>query len=41
VIHVVNGQQALQNARVAYEAGADGVFLINHEETTAVRRTSG
>jgi predicted TIM-barrel enzyme len=31
VIHVVNGQQALQNARVAYEAGADGVFLINHE----------
>jgi len=31
VIHVVNGQQALQNAWVAYETGADGVFLINHE----------
>ncbi len=31
VIHVVNTQQAIRNATVAREAGADGVFLINHD----------
>lgn len=30
VIHVQGGLQALNNAKVAREAGADGVFLINH-----------
>jgi len=30
VIHVKSQQQALRNAQIAYEAGADGVFLINH-----------
>ncbi|MCB8943056.1 MAG: adenine phosphoribosyltransferase [Ardenticatenaceae bacterium] len=32
VIHVVNTAQAKLNAQIAYEAGADGVFLINHED---------
>ncbi|MEM7117854.1 MAG: BtpA/SgcQ family protein [Chloroflexota bacterium] len=31
VIHVKNQQQAEANAHIAYEAEADGVFLINHE----------
>jgi uncharacterized protein len=31
VIHVVNEEQALANAQIAKEAGADGVFLINHQ----------
>jgi uncharacterized protein len=31
VIHVVDGAQALRNSRIAIDAGADGVFLINHE----------
>jgi uncharacterized protein len=31
VIHVVNEEQALANAQIAKESGADGVFLINHE----------
>lgn len=30
VIHVANEGQALRNAKVAREAGTDGVFLINH-----------
>jgi predicted TIM-barrel enzyme len=30
VIHVESWQQALRNADTAREAGADGVFLINH-----------
>jgi hypothetical protein len=30
VIHVVSAEQALRNARIAREAHADGVFLINH-----------
>jgi len=30
VIHVESWQQALRNADLAREAGADGVFLINH-----------
>jgi len=30
VIHVESRAQALTNARIAWEAGADGVFLINH-----------
>ena len=33
VIHVADEAQALRNARLAYEAGADGVFLINHHIT--------
>ncbi|MCA9997898.1 MAG: hypothetical protein KDE56_19195 [Anaerolineales bacterium] len=31
VIHVVDLAQAERNARIAYDAGADGVFLINHD----------
>jgi predicted TIM-barrel enzyme len=30
VIHVEGGKQALRNAKIAEEEGADGVFLINH-----------
>lgn len=30
VIHVTEREQALRNAAVAFEAGADGIFLINH-----------
>jgi predicted TIM-barrel enzyme len=30
VIHVETETQALRNAKIAYDAGADGVFLINH-----------
>jgi hypothetical protein len=30
VIHVETEPQALRNAKIAYDAGADGVFLINH-----------
>jgi len=30
VIHVESQDQALRNVRIAREAGADGVFLINH-----------
>jgi len=30
VIHVEDAEQAQRNATVAFEAGADGVFLINH-----------
>ncbi|WP_020475039.1 phosphoribosylanthranilate isomerase [Zavarzinella formosa] len=33
VIHVETASQAVQNARVARDAGADGVFLINHSMT--------
>ena len=32
VIHVINLPQARLNAEMAYESGADGVFLINHED---------
>lgn len=31
VIHVANARQSLANAEIAREAGADGVFLINHD----------
>ena len=31
VIHVVDDVQALRNVRIAFENGAHGVFLINHE----------
>lgn len=31
VIHVENQAQALDNAEIAVEAGADGVWLVNHE----------
>lgn len=30
VVHCVDARQAAANTRVAFEAGADGVFLINH-----------
>jgi hypothetical protein len=30
VIHVTTQNQALRNATIAVESGADGVFLINH-----------
>ena len=30
VVHVASEVQALRNARIARDAGADGVFLINH-----------
>ena len=31
VIHVVDVPQAIRNAEIALNAGADGVFLINHD----------
>lgn len=37
VIHVVTLAQARLNAQIAYEAGADGVFLINHEDEQGER----
>ena len=30
IIHVVDSEQTLRNSQVAWEAGADGIFLINH-----------
>jgi len=30
VVHVEGGAQALRNARIAEQEGADGIFLINH-----------
>ncbi|HEX4104323.1 MAG TPA: hypothetical protein VHZ04_02485 [Candidatus Paceibacterota bacterium] len=30
VIHAQNPDQALENARIAHQEGADGIFLINH-----------
>jgi predicted TIM-barrel enzyme len=30
VIHVLSSDQAVRNAEIAYAAGADGIFLINH-----------
>ena len=30
VIHVTSSDQALRNSQIARDAGADGVFLINH-----------
>jgi len=35
VIHVATERQALRNASIAYDAGADGVFLINHTTSSA------
>jgi predicted TIM-barrel enzyme len=31
VVHVENGEQAVRNARIAQDEGADGIFLINHD----------
>ncbi len=31
VIHVKTEPQAIENVAIAYEAGADGIFLINHD----------
>lgn len=30
VVHAENGEQTLRNVGIAHDAGADGVFLINH-----------
>lgn len=35
VIHVRDRAQALANAQIAWDAGADGVFLINHDTSVA------
>lgn len=35
VIHVESQEQALRNARIARDAGADGVFLISHGMMTS------
>jgi hypothetical protein len=35
VVHVLNVSQAVRNAKLAIDAGADGVFLINHSITTS------
>lgn len=31
VVHVLNDEQALRNASIAFDNGADGIFLINHK----------
>lgn len=31
VVHVESTKQALENARIAFDNGADGIFLINHD----------
>jgi hypothetical protein len=36
VVHAMNTQQAIQNAKISYENGADGIFLINHRVTHKV-----
>ena len=36
VVHAVSEAQALANARIAREGGADGIFLINHAITSDV-----
>jgi predicted TIM-barrel enzyme len=30
VVHVTSSEQAVRNSRIAHDAGADGVFLIDH-----------
>ncbi len=40
VIHVLSFEQAYENAQIAFEAGADGVFLINHEDESGKRPLS-
>ncbi|MBI3987468.1 MAG: adenine phosphoribosyltransferase [Lentisphaerae bacterium] len=35
VIHVESLEQALRNVRIAHDAGADGVFLINHGSSSS------
>lgn len=35
VVHVTSSAQAVRNSRIAQDAGADGVFLINHGVDTA------
>lgn len=37
VIHVLDLEQALRNTAIAKEAGANGVFLINHETSSGER----
>ena len=36
-IHVLNLEQAKRNCELAFAAGCDGVFLINHENEAGVR----
>ncbi len=40
VIHVLNEQQAVDNAAIAFQAGCDGVFLVNHENQAGERDLS-
>ena len=40
VIHAETENQVLDNARVAYEAGCDGIFLINMKDPTTSTRMS-
>ncbi|MFK7805013.1 MAG: BtpA/SgcQ family protein [Anaerolineae bacterium] len=37
VIHVRSLEQALQNAKIAFDANCDGIFLINHENKDGIR----
>ena len=39
VVHVTSLEQTLRNVSIAYDAGSDGVFLINH--AVAMRYCSG
>ena len=36
VIHVETESQALRNAKISFENGADGIFLINHSISSAL-----
>jgi len=36
VVHIENIQQTLENVQIAHNAGADGVFLIDHEGSREV-----
>ncbi len=40
VIHVLDEAQAIRNAEIAFEAGAHGLFLINHETSPGNRPLS-
>lgn len=40
VIHAKTEDQVLNNAKVAYEAGCDGAFLINMEDPETLKRMS-
>lgn len=40
VVHVLDEAQAIRNAEIAFEAGAHGLFLINHETSPGNRPLS-